>query len=124
MLLECTYEAFENAGIPSQKIAGTNTGCFIAGNVSDYRYNTLRELNQVPMFEATGNHLAIQSGRVSHFFDMRGPCLVMDTACSSGLHALHVAVQSIRSGESTCAVVGASNLVLSPEDSVTMSMLG
>lgn len=85
---------------------------------------TLRDLNQVPMFDATGNHQSIQAGRISYYFDFRGPCFSLDTACSSSLYALHQAVQSIRSGESEQAVVAAANLHLQPDDYVSMSMLG
>ncbi|KAK7418132.1 hypothetical protein QQX98_004107 [Neonectria punicea] len=123
-LLECTYEALENAGTPKETVAGRNIGVFVGGASSDYRMGTLRDLSQVPMFDATGNHQSIQAGRLSYYFDLRGPCLSVDTACSSSLYALHQAVQSIRSGESEQAVVAAANLHLQPDDYVSMSMLG
>lgn len=123
-LLECTYEALENAGIPKEAIAGQNMGVFIGGAASDYRLGSLRDLDTTPMFDATGNHQSILSGRISHYFDLRGPSYSMDTACSSGLHALHQAVQSIRSGETDQAVVAGCRLSLQPDDWVAMSMLG
>ncbi|KAM5349407.1 hypothetical protein ACJ41O_005912 [Fusarium nematophilum] len=123
-LLECTYEALENAGIPKEAIAGRNIGMFVGGASSDYRMGTLRDLSQLPMFDATGNHQSIQAGRLSYYFDLRGPCLTVDTACSSSLYALHQAVQSIRSGESEQAIVAAANLHLQPDDFVSMSMMG
>ncbi|PNY26863.1 Polyketide synthase [Tolypocladium capitatum] len=123
-LLECTYEALENAGIPKESIAGSNMGVFVGGNSSDYRLGTLRDLSQVPMFDATGNHQCIQAGRIAHYFDLRGPCFALDTACSSSLYALHSAVQSIRSGEADSAIVAGCSLHLQPDDSVAMSMLG
>lgn len=76
------------------------------------------------MFDATGNHQSIQSGRISHAFDLRGPCFSIDTACSSGLYALNAAVQSIRTGECNSAIVAGANLHLQPDDTVSMSMLG
>ena len=60
----------------------------------------------------TGTMLA---NRISHFYDLRGPSMALDTACSSSLYALHLACQSLRSGESTSSIVGGSNLILSPE---------
>ncbi|RYP44955.1 hypothetical protein DL768_008640 [Monosporascus sp. mg162] len=123
-LLECTYEALENAGFPKESISGSSMGVFIGGRSSDYRVGTLRDLHQVPMFDATGNHQGIQAGRISYYFDLRGPCFAVDTACSSSLYALHQAVQSIRSGESDSAVVAGCNLHLNPDDTVSMSMLG
>lgn len=74
--------------------------------------------------DTAGNHQSILSGRIAHYFDFRGPCYTLDTACSSGLHALHQAVQSIRSGESEQAVVAGCRLSLQPDDWVAMSNLG
>ncbi|KAH7254804.1 hypothetical protein B0J15DRAFT_446835 [Fusarium solani] len=124
LLLECTYEALENAGVPKETIAGRNIGVFVGGALSDYRMGTLRDVNRVPMFDATGNHQSIQAGRLSYYFDFHGPCSSIDTACSSSLYALHQAVQSIRSGESEQAIVAAANLHLQPDDYISMSMLG
>ncbi|RMZ91949.1 hypothetical protein DV736_g817, partial [Chaetothyriales sp. CBS 134916] len=123
-LLECTYEAMENAGLPKDKVAGSKMGVFTGGTSSDYRFGTLRDLNRIPVFDATGNHQSIQAGRISYSFDLRGPCCSIDTACSSGLYALHAAIQSIRSGESSSAIVAAAALHLEPEDMISMSMLG
>jgi acyl transferase domain-containing protein len=123
-LLECTYEALENAGIPKESIAGRNMGVFVAGRASDYRLGTSSDLKQVPMFDATGNHMSVQSGRLSYYFDLRGPSFTVDTACSASLYALHLAVQSIRCGDADAAIVAGCTLNLQPDDSVSMSMLG
>lgn len=62
------------------------------------------------------------AGRISHFFDLRGPSVSLDTACSSSLYALHYAVQSIRSGESELAIVAGCHLNLQLGDWVSMSL--
>ncbi|RDA85026.1 hypothetical protein CP532_4573 [Ophiocordyceps camponoti-leonardi (nom. inval.)] len=123
-LLECTYEALENAGISKDTVAGSNMGVFVGGSCSDYVMSTHRDPDSVPMFDVTGNHQSIQSGRISHAFDLRGPCFSVDTACSSGLYALHSAVQSIRAGDCDSAVVGGCHLHLQPDYWVSMSMSG
>ncbi|KAH0497490.1 hypothetical protein TgHK011_004790 [Trichoderma gracile] len=123
-LLECTYEALENAGLPKNAVSGSNMGVFIGGTSSDYRLGTLKEVDQIPMYDATGNHQSIQAGRISYYFNLHGPSFAADTACSSGLYALHLAVQSIRSGDSDSAIVAASSLHLQPHDMVSMSLLG
>lgn len=64
----------------------------------------------------------MQSNRISHFFDLRGPSFTMDTACSSSLVALHQACQSLRNGESKTALVGGCHLNMSPENWISMSM--
>ncbi|KAG5950606.1 Type I Iterative PKS, partial [Claviceps sorghi] len=120
-LLECTFEALESAGIPKEGITGKNMAVFVGASPSDYQLGSLRDLDTVPMFDATGNHQSILAGRIAHFFDLRGPCFSVDTACSSGLHAVHLAVQSIRSGETDQAVVASSHLNLTPEHMSSMS---
>ncbi|GAB7351697.1 hypothetical protein MBLNU459_g2290t2 [Dothideomycetes sp. NU459] len=122
ILLECTYEALENAGIPKGSVAGKRCGVFVGGSMSDYHLSNLRDLDSVPMFDATGNQQSILSNRISYYFDMRGPSFTVDTACSSSLYALHQAVQSMRSGESDQAIVAACHLNLLPDLFVSMSM--
>ncbi|RFU26058.1 hypothetical protein B7463_g10269, partial [Scytalidium lignicola] len=123
-LLECTYEAFENAGIPKESIAGRKIGVFVGGGASDYHLGNVRDLDSNPMFDQVGTHLSIQSGRISYYFDLRGPSITLDSACSSSLSALHQAVRSIRAGESEQAIVGACHLHLQPDEWVSLSTLG
>ncbi|ORY63395.1 uncharacterized protein BCR38DRAFT_410325 [Pseudomassariella vexata] len=123
LLLECTYEAIENAGIPKEQVVGKKVGVFVGGAASDYRLGNLRDVESTPIFDATGNHQSILAGRISYYFDFRGPSYSVDTACSSSLYALHQAVQSIRSGESEMAIVAACHLNLQPGDWVSMSLL-
>lgn len=123
-LLECSYEALENAGLAKESLSGSNMGVFVGAASSGYRMGTLKDLSQVPMFDATGNHQSIQAGRISYYFNLSGPSFSIDTACSSSLYALHLAVQSIRSGESDSALVAGCSLHLNPDDMISMSMLG
>ncbi|KAF3760395.1 hypothetical protein M406DRAFT_109461 [Cryphonectria parasitica EP155] len=113
---------FLNAGIPKESLPGQKIGVFVGGAASDYRLGTLRDLEQTPMFDATGNHQSIQAGRISHHFDLRGPSCSVDTACSSSLYALHQAVLSIRNGECDQAIVAACHLNLQPGDWISMSL--
>ncbi|KAK8257361.1 polyketide synthase [Phyllosticta capitalensis] len=122
ILMECTYEALENSGVPKESIIGKKIGVFMGGNESDYQFNHLRDVHTIPMFSNTGNHDAVHSNRVSYYFDLRGPSFTVDTACSSSVYALHSAVQSIRAGESESAIVGAVHVNLVPDLTVSMSM--
>ncbi|KAF3398157.1 Compactin diketide synthase mokB [Penicillium rolfsii] len=122
LLLECSYEALESAGIPKESLAGRDVGVFVGGNFSDYELNNCRDIETVPPFQATGNANAMQSNRISYYFDLTGPSMTFDTACSSSLVALHYAVQSLRSGESKEALVGGCRLNLLPDYFVSMSM--
>lgn len=64
------------------------------------------------------------SNRISHFFDLRGPSLTVDTGCSTSLVALHLACQSLRTGESKMSIVGGANVILNPHMFISLSNLG
>ncbi|KAJ5497006.1 Acyl transferase/acyl hydrolase/lysophospholipase [Penicillium fimorum] len=122
LMLECAYEALESAGIPKESLARRNVGVFAGGNFSDYEINNVRDIETIPMYQATGCAASLQSNRISYFFDLRGPSITVDTACSSSLVALHYAVQSLRNGESTEALIAGCHLNLIPDIWVSMSM--
>jgi acyl transferase domain-containing protein/acyl carrier protein len=123
LLLEVTWEALEDAGIPPHRLAGTNTGVFIGACTTDYEdiQYYLRERSEIDLYVATGTARSILSGRISYTFDFAGPSLTVDTACSSSLVAVHLACQSLWSGESSLAISGGVNLVLLPELSMPFS---
>lgn len=123
LLLETAYEAFENAGVPLERLAGSNTGVYVAGFNSDYERMLSRDPENVPSYRATGTGIAIMSNRISYAFDLKGPSLTLDTGCSGSLVALHQACHSIRSGEIDQALVGGTNLILDPELTNSLSML-
>ncbi|KAI0896725.1 ketoacyl-synt-domain-containing protein [Annulohypoxylon nitens] len=123
LLLECSYEALENAGIPKESISGRKVGVFIGGPDNEHRMGNLRDLDDSPMFDPTGSQGAFLAGRISYFLNLCGPTFTVDTACSSSMHALHMAVQSIRSGESEQAIVAASHLITQPDIWVSMAKL-
>ncbi|KAI0443526.1 ketoacyl-synt-domain-containing protein [Xylaria telfairii] len=121
LLLECTFEALENAGIPKHHIVGKDVGVFVGGSFPEYESHLFRDPDTIPMHQATGCAYAMQSNRISHFFDLKGPSFTTDTACSSSLVALHVACQSIRTGESGMAIVGGCHLNMLPEFWISFS---
>ncbi|KAL3481512.1 fatty acid synthase S-acetyltransferase [Aspergillus californicus] len=122
LMLECAYEALENAGLSKQAIAGQDFGVFAAASFSDYEVNGFRDLQTTPRMQATGCAASFLSNRLSHFFDLHGPSLTVDTACSSSLSALHLACQSLRCGESSYALVGGCHLNLTPDYFISFSL--
>ncbi|KAK1447450.1 type I polyketide synthase [Colletotrichum melonis] len=124
LLLESVFESAENAGVTLQQLAGSDTSVFVGSFSRDYHDSLLRDPDTLPRTTLTGNGVAMLSNRISHFFDLRGPSLTTDTGCSASLAALHLAVNSIRNGESRMAIVGATNLLLNPDPFIVMSSLG
>ncbi|KAI1330639.1 hypothetical protein F5Y16DRAFT_339584 [Xylariaceae sp. FL0255] len=124
LALELSYEALESAGLTMADIAKTTMGCYMATCVRDYAAIRAIDPDDYPRYEANGSMgTAMISNRISWYFDIKGPSLTLDTACSSSLVCLHLAVQSIRTGESNMALVGATNLILAPHTSNHLSTL-
>ncbi|KAF5857085.1 hypothetical protein ETB97_006264 [Aspergillus alliaceus] len=122
ILLECTYEALENAGIAKNSLSTQRVGVFIGGSASEYNTRNLKDPETIPMFQATGGTMSMQANRISYYFNFKGPSVSVDTACSSSLSALHLACQSLKSGESDIAIVGACHLNLLAEQSISMAL--
>ncbi|KAH8745877.1 polyketide synthase [Hyaloscypha sp. PMI_1271] len=124
LMLEIVYEALESAGVPLESVAGTNTAVFGGVMYQDYHDSLNRDPKALPRYFITGNAGAMVANRISHFFDLRGPSVTIDTACSTSLTAVHLACQSLRAGESDMAIVVGANLMLNSDVFVTMSNLG
>ena len=114
LLLEVAYEALEHAGVRADSLRQTETGVFVGACAGEYGYLASADLSQVDAWSGTGGALSIIANRLSYFLDVRGPSVTVDTACSSSLVAVHLACQSLRTGESDLAVAGGVNLLLSP----------
>ncbi len=121
LLLELTHEAFEDAGIPTRRLAGTRTGVYVGGSSSDYLALRLGDPAVADAYFMTGGTLSTLSNRISYVFDLKGPSFTVDTACSSSLVALHLACSAMRRGEVDLAVVAGVNLLLSPQSYVGFS---
>jgi amino acid adenylation domain-containing protein/non-ribosomal peptide synthase protein (TIGR01720 family) len=124
LVLEVAWEALEDAGVPVERLAGTKTGVFVGISSSDYGMLQLSGAELADAYAGTGSALSIAANRLSYAFDLRGPSLAIDTACSSSLVAIHQACRSLRSGESTLAVVGGVNALLSPQVTINFSKAG
>ena len=120
--LEVMYEAVENAGIPLEILQGSMTAVYIATFSEDYTSMQYKDLDNLNKYQMTGTGHAIASNRISYLFDLKGPSVSLDTGCSGSLVAIHQACQSLRLGECTMALSGASNLILSPDMMIPMSL--
>lgn len=115
ILIEVAYEAFESAGIPLQNFAGSRTGVYIGVFTHDYGEMLRKDPENMPTFTIHGTAPTSMAGRLSWLWDLRGPSFALDTACSSSLVALHLAVQGLRTNDADIALVGGTNLLLSPD---------
>ncbi len=125
LLLEVTWEALEHAGHAAENLVGSPTGVFIGTGHNEYAQLGLRAdgIGRIDAYLSTGNTPSAAAGRISYALGLQGPSLAVDTACSSSLVAVHLACQSVRSGECRMAVAGGVNLILSPTSTVALSAL-
>jgi acyl transferase domain-containing protein len=123
-ILEVAYEALENAGEPWDKFWGSRTGVFIGNMNFDYQLGQISDVDFTMPHASTGGRNSIIANRVNHLFNLRGPSMSIDTACSSSLYALHLAVLALRNGDCDAAIVGGSNLMLSPDMQQVTARIG
>lgn len=126
LLLECAWHCFEDAGILPSTQKGKACGVFVGVTATDYGMlqaggEISEEVN--PYFN-TGTPQNVCAGRISYVFGLEGPSMAVDTACSSSLTAIHLACQSLRSGDCDMALAGGVNLTLSPLLYSTLSAAG
>ncbi|MFF5973430.1 SDR family NAD(P)-dependent oxidoreductase [Streptomyces sp. NPDC012769] len=124
LLSEVAWEAIEHAGIPAQRLSGTPTGMFFGIYQKDYMLRVQRPLEAVNAYAMYTGFDSIGPGRVGFMLNLRGPQVVMESACASGLVAVHTACQSLRSGESDVALAGAAMLSLGPEGVIAPALWG
>ncbi|MFI6230379.1 type I polyketide synthase, partial [Micromonospora echinospora] len=124
LFLELAWEALEDAGIVPGTLKDSPTGVFCGAMWQDYARLAARRPEDVTAHSATGHDLSVIPARVSYLLGLQGPSLAVNTACSSALVAVHLACQSLRSGESTVALAGGVNLTIAPDSTVAMSKFG
>lgn len=123
-LLEVVYESLESAGVTLDDIAGTKTAVFAACFTADFQQMCFKEPAFRHSLAATGVDPGILSNPISHVFNLRGPSIVVNTACSSSVYALHNASNALRNGECTAAIVAGVNLVLAVDQHMNTAKLG
>ena len=62
----------------------------------DYRFLSVKQMDDIPKYAATGASMSLLANRLSWFFNFRGPSINLDSACSSSLMALDIACQGLR----------------------------
>jgi polyketide synthase 12 len=118
MFLELTWEALERAGIDPTTLRGSATGVFAGLMTQGYG---MFSAQPVEGFRLTGQLSSVASGRVAYVLGLEGPAVSVDTACSTSLVTLHMAAQSLRSGESDLALAGGVTINATPDIYVEFS---
>tara|TARA_R110002096_G_scaffold189337_1_gene369900 strand:- start:2298 stop:8939 length:6642 start_codon:yes stop_codon:yes gene_type:complete len=122
ILLEVTWHTLENAGIDPGSLRDSDTGVFVGVCNSDFFIRqSSNDVADLDMYVSTGTAHSVASGRLAYALGLQGPAVSVDTACSSSLVAVHLACQSLRSGESKLVLAGGVNLILLPEITVSLS---
>ena len=109
LFLEVAYAGIEDAGYTPETLADNGkVGVYIGVMNGNY---------------PTGPGYWSIANRVSYLFDLKGPSMAVDSACSSSLTAIHLALESMYSGISECAIVGGVNLIVDPGRYLTLSSM-
>ncbi|MGB0525383.1 MAG: acyltransferase domain-containing protein, partial [Flammeovirgaceae bacterium] len=124
LTLEIVWEALEHAGIPYKNLEGSHTGVFMGSVWNDFERIRIKKQATINQHSAVGQSLNIIANRVSYAFGFQGPSIVVDSACSSSLLSVHLACQSLQTGDSDLAIAGGVNLMLDPETYVALSKFG
>ncbi|MGO4529162.1 beta-ketoacyl synthase N-terminal-like domain-containing protein [Paenibacillus sp. 2TAF8] len=117
LFLQTAWQAIEDAGYGGGKWSGTKTGIYL-GHSSDFGEEYK---DAVAAFDpesygisVPGNVKSMTASRLAYLLDLTGPSLMIDTACSSTLVALHLACEAIRNGDCVQAIVGGAKINLLP----------
>lgn len=108
LVLEESLKLWCNAGYTREEIRGSRVGVYLGARSTHYPAGEDLAALANPILAVGQNYLATN---VSRFFDLVGPSLVIDTACSSALVAMHLAIQGLLSGEISAAMVGGVNVL-------------
>ncbi|KAK5624368.1 hypothetical protein RRF57_000084 [Xylaria bambusicola] len=121
--LEAAYHAFENSGIPTESLRGSRTAVFGTYMMDDFMYMSTRDPDQLPRQATTGLAPMMIANRVSWYFGLQGPSVLVETGCSSAMVAIDMACNAMRSDDADMALIVGSTMLLSPESTIMLSSM-
>lgn len=124
LLLEMAAEALDDAAIPAESLAGTDTCVYVGVSDPGYGVNLSMMQDHTSPHTMPGTALSITANRMSYAFDLRGPSMAVDTACSSALVALDRACRTLREGPGRVALAGGVNVLSNPYSFAGFSYAG
>ena len=125
LMLELGWAALEDAGIVPAALRDSHAGVFVGAMADDYAALARRQgTGGLTAHSLTGLNRGMLANRLSYLLGLRGPSLTVDAAQASSLVAVHLACESLRTGESSVALAGGVNLILTPDSTATVEMFG
>ena len=126
LLLEVTHEAMEDAGLRRDQLDGSRTSVFMGSFMYDDLciQTAAEQRDEINPYVAMGTSPTSLANRISYDFNLKGPSVSLDTACSGSLVAVHLACRSLWGGEADMAIAGGVNVMLRPESSIVLSKGG
>ena len=123
LLLETAWEAIEDAGVVLDLERGTDIGVFVGVSHNDYQniQGTPTDPSGISAHSPTGSAHSIAANRISYCFNLRGPSVAMDTACSSALTAVHIACEQILAGRCEMALAAGVTVMITPDGFIGFS---
>ena len=120
-LLETAWEALEDAGAVPSRLAGSRTGVFVGMWINEYENRLFRDPRALDFYMTIGSGRYAASGRLSYALGFEGPSITVDSGCSASLAAVHLACQSLWTGESAMALAAGVNAILEPSITIAYS---
>ncbi|APE34969.1 hypothetical protein BOX37_14570 [Nocardia mangyaensis] len=122
MMLQLAWEAIERSGRDPRTLHGSATGVYLGVYSTGYLADPAPD--QLNGQVGTGLSPSVASGRISYTLGLHGPAVTLDTACSSSIVAMHLAMQALRAGECELALAGGATLLMSPIAHIELCKLG
>jgi acyl transferase domain-containing protein/enoyl-CoA hydratase/carnithine racemase len=124
IFLEECWKTIESAGYAPSALSNRSCGVYVGCSTGDYVRVLAGDGQDTAGAAFMGTSNAILAARISYYLNLKGPALAVDTACSSSLVAVHLACESIRSGENELALAGGINLLATPIGHILTSQVG
>lgn len=124
VLLEVAAETLDDACLSERALRELRTGVFVGACYGDWETSLLGSLERIDSHAPTGATRCALSGRISFAFNLLGPSVTVDAGCASALMSIHLACQSLWSGETQLALAGGVNLLLVPGWTIAFSHAG
>ncbi|HWX99036.1 MAG TPA: polyketide synthase, partial [Mycobacterium sp.] len=125
LALELAWELFEDAFVVPETLRGQQVSIYLGAMTDDYAVLTLRDVAEnLDHHSFTGISRGMIANRMSYAFGLHGSSMTVDSGQSSSLVAVHLACESLRTGESPLAIAGGIHLNLADETALLEAEFG